>query len=143
MKTIADLVTALQQGTQPVVTFQGSVGDLESYAEAGMRARILSATNDGADCVKLMFDFEEFDGHNRAFESANYYDKNKVPCLTAREAGYYKPQEKLYFAPTDDIETYMVFEDSAALGLFDEFKAQGVSGTYVQWLESQLLAARA
>lgn len=142
MKTIKELVQALAQGSKPVVTFAAGIGDKESYAEAGMRARIVRASGPDRDGVlKIWFDFEEFAGHNKGFESANYYDKAGKPTLTAREAGFYKPTEEIYFDSSEELVSLMSLEQGG-VELFEEYKAQGCEGTYVQWLERKLLEAR-
>jgi hypothetical protein len=140
MKNIKDLLDALQAGKRPVVTFGKSIDDKEAYAEPGMRGRALSCTAVDSDgVVRVLFDFEEFDAHNTPLESSNYYDKKQVPCLTAKQAGFYKPQEHLYFDLSEELEGLMELESDEALQLFTAFKEQNPGCTYVQWLERQLL----
>lgn len=142
MQTIRDLLEALQNGKRPVVTFKDGISEKESYAEAGMRARIVGLSAPDRDGVlKLFFDFAEFDVHNTAFESANYYDKNQKPVLTARQAGFYKPQDHMYFDLDEQLSELMVLEDPAATALFDAYKAEGSTLSYVAWLEHKVLAA--
>lgn len=143
MKTIRDLTEALRAGSRPVVTFCEGIGEKESYAEAGMRARILGATPMDHDGVlRLTFDFAEFETHNASFESANYYDKGGKPVLTARQAGYYKPQEDLYFDLDEELATLMQLEVAGSVALYNRYKAEGCPGTYVGWLEHTVLAAQ-
>jgi hypothetical protein len=134
-----------------VVTFSHKIEDMESYAEGGMRARIVSieAKNTGSPDLhdhiyKIMFDFGEFDKFNRRFESSNYYDKNGSPTLNAREAGYYKEQEAIYFGSPGiwPFEDYFVLADAAQTELLERFKASGETD-YVTWLESQVLSQTA
>lgn len=142
MKTIRDLVEALKDGKRPVVTFTGRIGDKESYAEQGMRARLIGApVREDQDVVKLRFDFEEFSAHNTPLESANYYGQDRVANLTAREAGYYKPQDDLFFDLDEVLSELMVLEDDAAIALFQAYKAEGAACSYVSWLERKVLAA--
>lgn len=143
MKTIADLVELLKAGQQPVVVFQKDVHDKEHYAEPGMRARALSATTpDSDDVLKIVFEFSEFDDFNRPLESSNYYDKSGNPTLTAREAGYFKPTDSIYYGLTDPLSDQLEIVDSTSVALFNEFKALNLTESYVVWLEKQLLAAR-
>lgn len=143
MKTIADIAELVRAGARPVITFRAGIADIEGYAEAGMRARLVRASEADRDgCIKLTFAFPEFDEHNVAFESANYYDKQGKPTLTAREAGYYKPEDDAYFMATDALENLLVPDGAEAVALLTEFKESGFKGTYVAWLESQLLATR-
>jgi hypothetical protein len=134
-----------------VVTFTPKIEDMESYAESGMRARVVSIdtqdthSSDKHDHVyKIMFDFSEFDEFNRRFESSNYYDKNGSPTLTAREAGYYKEQDKIYFGSPEiwPFEDYFVLADAAQTELLERFKESG-EADYVSWLEAQVLAQTA
>lgn len=142
MKTISDLLAYLAQGHRPVVTFQNKCGDLESYAEIGMRARILSGFVSRDGVAKLKMDFEEFDAHNKPFETFTYYDKDGEPRLNARQAGFYKPQEDLYFMPESDIADYLSIEGEQSCALFEQYKAAQADTTYVQWLEQQLVIAK-
>lgn len=72
------------------------------YAEPGMKAQMLSIeiVEDSLDPAvqvwKVRLDYSVFDGHNKKLESADYFDSNRVPCLTAREAGMYRPIDWLY-----------------------------------------------
>ncbi len=141
MKTIKDLYEALLAGKRPVVTFTTGIEDKEDYAEGGMRARVLSATTPHADGVlQITFDFEEFAQHNVAFEKSTYYDKQSNPVLTAREAGFYRPQDHMYFDLSEELGNLMVFEDDAAVKLFQSYKAENSGVSYVSWLERKVLA---
>jgi len=143
LKTIADLVELLRHGSRPVVTFKDRIEDSESYAEPGMRARVMSAKGPDSDSVlSIEFDFDAFDEHNRLFERANYYDKHGVPRLTAREAGQYKGRDSIYFELDQLLDGLMIVEAESQVALFEEFKAAG-EGTYVSWLEAQVLRMRA
>ena len=83
-----------------VVEFTTGVEELEEYMEPQMRAIVTAVTTGqfhqeddtlNEAVFKITFSFESFDQYNRRFESATYYDKNRRPCLTAREAGFYHP----------------------------------------------------
>lgn len=139
---INDVLKQLQEGQRPVVELREGILDKESYGEPNMRARIISASGPDRDGVtRVMFDFGEFDEHNRAVESANYYDKSGEPTLTAREAGFYKPVDHMYFDADEDIERHMTFISSDQQAIFQRFKESGASSSYVAWLEAQVLAA--
>ena len=81
-----------------VVRFHAGIEDLECYAEANMLARILQITCQDAEVWRVTFDFSEFESENAKLESANYYDRRGVACLTAREANHYEEKE-VYFLP--------------------------------------------
>lgn len=145
MQTYADLMTLVSSGKRPVVTFLRGVEDFETYAEEGMRARVVAACPHD-DLVQITFAFDEFEAHNRPYEQANYFAKGGGPNITAREAGCYHPQEDLYFEPSEPTRMLRLDSD-AALELYAEYKtargADKAAATYTQWLEEQVLALRA
>lgn len=100
------LQTHLPPGHSLTIEFKAKAEDLESYPEAGMRARLTgyAAGTDGV--VELRMDYQPFDAHNAALEKANYYDRDGHATLTARQANHYKPQETLYVMDTDPAEQY-------------------------------------
>lgn len=91
--------------------------DASDYAEKGMKAKILriEIQEDSHDphyqVWKLRVDYSDFDEHNRKLESATWYDKHNSPCLTARQANGYKPQEDFYINQ-DTLGTYFRIIDS-------------------------------
>jgi len=138
---ISDLLKQLQAGQKPVVELREGILDKESYGEPNMRARIISASGPDRDGVtRVMFDFGEFDEHNRAVESFNYYDKSGQPTLTAREAGFYKPVDHMYFDADEELERHLTLVGADQQALFQRFKESGASSSYVVWLEAQVLA---
>ena len=142
MNTFLELSALLTAGSKPVVTFTTSaIEDLDGYPERGMRARIVGIEPKRDDMVNVEFDFTEFDGHNRAFESSNYYDKSGHPTLTARDYGAYHPREKFYFMADDALAKYLTLESDARVALYSEFVASSVEASYVQWLEDRVLVA--
>lgn len=144
MQTIRELVAALTGGKKPVVTFKSGIADKESYAETDMRARIIGATAPDRDGVlRLNFDFAEFDAHNTSFESTTYYDKHQNPVLTARQAGFYKPVDHMYFHLDEPLAALMQLDDPGAMALFEAYTAEGCTYSYVSWLERKLLALMA
>lgn len=129
-----------------IVEFTPRIEEMEAYAETGIRARILSITAEGTSRKELdehiyiiKFDYSEFDEFNTRYETANYYDKNGVPCLTARQSGFYNPQEKIYFGTPLKwpFEDYFNVVDSKTAELIKKFKESGAK-SYVEWLESQV-----
>lgn len=143
MKTIADLLELVRSGSKPVVVFKKGVIEKEDYAEPGMRARVLSATApDGDDVLEIMFDFGEFEDFNRPLEVANYYDKDGKPSQTAREAGFYKPQDRYFYGLNDPLADELEVVPTASLAMFEEFKALNSTDSYVEWLEKQVLVSR-
>jgi hypothetical protein len=140
--TAAELVKMIGSGLRPVVTFSEGVLDKEGYAEAKMRARIVGASADSDGMVKLKFSFVEFADFNLPFESANYYDKNHRPVLTAREAGFYKDEDVYYFDKDEKIKDVMSLESDRRLDVYMSYQSSGEErggASYIQWLEDRLL----
>jgi len=123
-----------------VVRFTSKIEEQEAYAEAGMHARLVSATLDAQmNLVVYVFDYSEFDALNQALESHDYFDKDGKPTLTAREAGHYSSRETCYCYPEE--ETPFELVDPAHQKFAQEF-AQSGSTNYMEWLEQALIAAR-
>lgn len=138
MHTHAKLLELARNRVYPQVTFEKECGDLEGYAEPGMKARVLYAALIQHDVLKVTVDFGPFEAHNQPLESADYYDKTGVACLTAREAGYYKGVEDYYLTPNKGPEYFSIDSDERT-ALFEQFQASGSKGSYVSWLEDELL----
>lgn len=113
------------------VRFLKEIEDSEGYAEAGMMAKMVKAW-DEHDFHWVTFDFEPFKDYNRALETPNYFDDKHNPCLTATEAGYYKPQDDYGIGERWDQAFEVVEPDELMKRFFDrEDKSMG----YVAWLE--------
>lgn len=141
MKTIIDLCELLRSGKQPIVTFGAAIEDKEGYPEALMRARAIRVSGPDADKVmKVTFAFEEFSAHNAPLESANYFDASSNPTQTARQAGYYKPEEQIYFDFDEPLDGLLTIEPDASAALFETYRSEKSALTYLQWLEAKVLA---
>jgi len=129
---------------KPVIVFQSprtkdfNVDELESYAEAGMRARIERVERGQDDVIRLHLDYTEFEAYNQAFESANYFDKDGQATLTARQAGHYKPQDVVYVSASCLLGDLFVFETGPGHALFQRWMEQGEGRSYMKFLEDQL-----
>ncbi len=144
MQTIKDVVNAIQQGKLLVVTFKGGIEDKESYAEKGMRARLVAARQtSGDDVVQITCDLGEFEAHNLPLESANYFDSRGGGTKTAREAGQYKPKEDLYFDLDERVCDLMEIEGDASIALLNRYTEADSGLTYVQWLEHRIVELEA
>lgn len=130
-------------GLRPVVVFKKSIGDLETYCEGGMKARIINCKKAGpfSGSYELVFSFEEFDEFNKGFETSNYFDGNGVPCLTARESGLYTPVDSVFFAEDDDWSFYFEILDEQKMKLFKGYSESGDCVTYLEWLEHKVIGA--
>jgi hypothetical protein len=144
MKTLSEIIVAIAEGRTIVVAFRAGIEDKETYAERNMRARITWFNREPRDEVMtLTFSFEEFSEFNKAFESSNYFDKSGKPTLNARQAGLYTAEEVLYFDTDEPIENLFKVLPDTSLQLFSEFQAASGTQSYVCWLESLVLGARA
>lgn len=137
--TFAELVSAIKAGKVFEVAFKPEIENFETYAEPNMRCTISKAELMGSDpsIVKVVFNYEKFDEFNKQFESANYYDKNREPCLTAREAKMYKVSEENYFDAETPVSEIFEFLDSNSILLYSEYLALNAASelSYVAWLE--------
>lgn len=135
-----ELAQMVSDGIHPVVTFKAPVLDKEGYLETGMRGRLVAVSHEHDDMFKLHVDLSEFDDFNRQFESANYYDKDGVPRLTAREAGFHKaPKDELYVGNGEEVD-FCEVEEPNRLVLYETYRKASANTTYVQWLEDRVLA---
>lgn len=127
------------------IQFTNKIEDMEAYPEGGMRARIVSINEEDTDSADkhnhvfiITFDYSEYDEYNKRFETANYYGKGiGAPAdKTAREAGQYHIQEKIYFGSPElwPFEEYFVLINEKSIALYDMFKASEATD-YVDWLE--------
>jgi hypothetical protein len=125
------------------IEFNADIEEMEGYPEKGMRATIRSIRKggDNGDTCVIEFDYSLFDEYNKQFETHNYYGKDRVASLSAREAGYYKPQEKMYFyqgdvwtGKSDEYFSFLCDMNDLAL-LKEKFEKSGES-SYMGWLES-------
>jgi hypothetical protein len=128
------------------IQFTSKIEEIEAYAEKGMRARVVSINEkythrpDIHDHVyEIKFDYSEFDEFNKNLESSNYYDRNNVACLTAREVGVYEPVEVICFGSPQlyPFEDYFTILNEKQNNLLARFKESGATN-YVEWLESQI-----
>lgn len=135
MSTMKQLLTAFNNAKTknefPVVRFTPHVEELETYFDRGMKARVVSISEDdcfpeeeGGIMYKVVFDFSEFDEFNSGLEQANYYDSLGNPVLTATQAGW-KPKdgrESIYLMEYGDEENnYFDIDDGSVVSVaFDK-----------------------
>jgi hypothetical protein len=130
------------------IQFTNKIEEMEAYSEGGMRARIVSITEEDTDSANkhdhifiITFDYSEYDEYNKRFETANYYGpgRDAVADKTAREVGQYHLQEKIYFGSPKlwPFEEYFVLLNEKSVALYNKFKASG-SSNYVEWLEQMV-----
>jgi hypothetical protein len=132
----------VEDGRPLAIEFTKGVGDLEGYAEPGMRAHLVDYLPSRDDVVELRVNYQIFEEFNRGLEKANYYDKDGKPTLTARDAGFYNVTETYYVMATDDPAKYFSAIDPA-LGLLQEWQNTDRQKSYVSFLEEQVASLRA
>lgn len=143
MSTFLDLVNNRAAYIGRDIQFKKDIEICETYAESDMKATIIGISLDTSiDVVKVHVNYSKFDDHNRLHESSNYYDyenyeKNKNPCLTARQAGYYKVDEELYFDLGQKVEE--MFKILSTNFIYEEYlTSKKNEQSYVQWLEEKV-----
>lgn len=122
------------------------IEDLETYAVPGMRARITGGTNEHDDTAILFVDYEPFEEHNRPFETVDFWhdDHNGHRVLTdARTAGKYITKDKLFLPGSLSSEQLFAVLDAPTSDLVEAWRAIGKGGSYVDFLEGQVLKLQA
>jgi len=107
---IRGLRKRVRRGDMVIVEFTKKIEDYESCIDEGMRAIVTKIENpDMYDCCPVHFDLNSFDTYNDGFAQHNYYDKNGVPCLSAKEAKMYPKNgiETIYFDEVTDITEFI------------------------------------
>lgn len=134
--TFKKLVETLANGAPLDVECLDRCDDLEAYPERGMRLTIVGVTPHHDDVTVLRVSYEKYDQFNTAFESSNYYDKQGVPQLTARQAGMYKVNDTLYVGTDEDPNKYFKqIESNRWLDMYLKEYNANPGETYVAFLE--------
>lgn len=137
--TVDELLKNAQAYTDSIIEFGKDVSEISEDFEAGMRARIVSISEDlkDPDIVLLSVEYSEFDAYNTPLMTASYYDENNDPVLRWKDTGFYRGQDTLYLTKGYTVPIYVL----SSTKLFDMFLALQESGetrTYTQWLEDEL-----
>lgn len=142
--TFTELSSLIRNGTTVDVDCLKKVEDLETYVEARMRLTIIDATPEDRDgVIVLTVSYAKYEEINKTFESHNYFDKNGVACLNARQAGFFSVEDTLYVMNTDDPNDYFIMlEDSANYWIQEYLKHRNKDETYVAFLERLLDQAK-
>lgn len=136
--TIAEFTKLLDDGLRPVIEFKESESHVDSYADPGMRARATGWLLECDDVVIITVDFSEFEQFNLQFEKPDYYDKAGHACLTAHQAGYYRPTDHYYYGLNDPMESHFVIVEDFSLKLYGEYRKANAGRSYIAWLEERL-----
>lgn len=125
---------------KPVVKFNKNIEEFEIGFEQGMMARLVGWKIVGDD-YEGIFDFTEFEEHNKAYEQPNYYDKNGIACLKWSETPYYPrdKQEEMFICADEEVVGFDIIEENKAFADYVNSKSKK---TYVQWLEEMYMQTR-
>ena len=151
------MTTEFRQLIGTEIEFTAAIDIMEAYPEKGMRATIENIiaddeTHEHNDQVwRIVVNYEKFDSHNKDLETANYYGslakgQSEGPEYTAREVGLYKTVETLYFMPPksetgeDNWAAYFTILSTAKSKLAERYAVEGNGKSYVEWLESLVVA---
>ena len=121
--------------------------EIDDYYEAGMRACVtrvrveMDDPRDEVKTIKIEVVFSPFDEYNKAFEGRNYYDREGKPTLTAREAGFYKENDTLWFAEgSPEIEKTIMVVDPKYRAVMELWQQSGSDKPLNAWLVDQVHA---
>jgi hypothetical protein len=124
----------VQSGLHPVIRITDD-RDIESMDE-GMMAVIKSAiiTPDDPESVRLVFDLNDFEVHNRSVAKATWFDADHNPTLTWFESNFYPEDglDTLWVDLISDVPFEIVNEK------VQRYLASGSTLSYVEWLEQQI-----
>lgn len=95
------------------IRFTEAIDAWGTYAEEGMYAIVTKFRYEDDDFPvhKIWLDFSPFESHNHPRQNANYYNDELEPCLTALEAGYYKPVDDIYIDEEIENLPFEIVED--------------------------------
>ncbi len=137
---------------KPIVRINNKIYE-ECFLEANMKARIISCALEsksktkGEDDLVYVFvlDFSEFAEENKQYAVGDYFDSNRVACLTAEQAGKMPKslREECFHSITHD-DMFFEILDQDRLELFVKYKEEvpeneRVNRTYIRWLEDQVM----
>ena len=138
MSIAQELIDRLFQGVKPVVQFKKKIEDQESCLDPNMKGRVVGyndESEEGYTCLVFEIDLSEFEEYNEQFQVRNYYDKNGIPCLTAKEAGFYRNMETFYLSGDESDTDYVEISEKSRL--YDQYLTEREPGqTYISYLEN-------
>ncbi len=140
MMAIKDLAAEVRAGKQFDIELTKAVRDQESYAEPGMRGRIVSVIDEGDGVARVQINLQPYDQHNDQLALPNYYDKFGNATLTGKQAGRYPKDhiESIWMNWTDQASEYFVMLEPSQAEAYSTYLRAANEQSYVAWLESQL-----
>jgi hypothetical protein len=137
---ISDLRELIKSRGKITVKFIDGCQDWESCIDPGMIADVIKVgAPDFNEVVKIYFDLNPYDNINDSYMVRNYYDKNGVPILTAKESGLWPEDgvERVYVMETDDLSSVLTVEPENVI--LKEYIESGSRLSYIKWLEDKLV----
>jgi len=137
-KKIYNLV---KSGVQPIVKIKNQNHLDATLWDNGMLGRIESAEiEDGGtefESLKFWIREDSFRHINKSYMSKNYYNEEKIPCLTYLEAKFDIPADgvDMVYVMADDEN----FELENKNVLLKEYLEEKCDITYIKWLENKVL----
>ena len=130
------IISLLNNGKKVIVKASENVYDsLEDSMDPGMISRIISVELDGEDSIKVNFDLNGFEAHNKSVAKFDWHDENGNATKTWFETSFYPKNgiETSWFAKDQLLPFELVVENKA----FGDYLKTDMSKTYIQFLEEK------
>lgn len=139
--TNKDIYNLVKSGVQPIVKIKNQNHLDATLWDNGMFGKVEHAEieDGGTEFETLKFWIREdgFRHINKSFMSKNYYNEQKIPCLTYLEAKF--------DIPPNGVDTVYVMSDDETFDLenknilLKEYLEEKCDITYIKWLENKVL----
>lgn len=97
---IDEIIKLVKDNGSIIIEFTDAIHEYDTDLDPRQRAVLYDIKVDSEDanwvCHELFINLTDFEKYNDKFRSHDYYDKNEVPCLTGKEAGFYKNKTSFY-----------------------------------------------
>lgn len=106
LETFKALQASCHRGETVIVQFTRAIEQTEMIAEEGQKAQVINCYPDDpviGDLWTIRFDYSAFKEFNEKLDKHQYYDKNGVARLSAKEAGFDVPSETWCFGVDEEI----------------------------------------
>ena len=135
-----EIYNLVKSGVQPIVRIKNQNHLDATLWDNGMFGRIERAEIEDVDtefeCLKFWIREDSFRDINKSYMKKNYYNKEKIPCLTYLEAKFDIPTHgvDMVYVMADD-ETFELENKNV---LLKEYLEEKCDITYVEWLENKI-----
>lgn len=129
------IVKLLNNGKHVTVRATADIYEyLEDSMDPGMISKILSIKEDEDDLIKISFDLNGFETHNKSVARSNWYENGNA-TKTWFESGYYPKDgiETAWFGKEHPLPFEILTENKA----FEDYLKTDLSKTYIQFLEEK------